>query len=280
MTYSFITEFEGGTVILAPCFQVLCAEVSKHKEYKYLTNLGEIGDTRHAGQGTGSDHNPFVLHNGLGYVRACDFGGKYSTLMKLRGELYKLYLKRDRRVWPFGYFKGPDSLINNWTPNGQSDGWHRDSGDEGHLHVSASQLNGYNPSSRGWIPALDSRAPWLVAPWWTRISRHSLFPFKKPGHYFGDIDGSKYSHGGINDMEQAFVGLIQMRLVELGWMTTAQVKKDGASKKLPGTHIFNEETKAAVKRWQKAMKVKQSGIVGRYGWRRLMSDNAVRSGKK
>jgi hypothetical protein len=158
MTYKFSTSFGDG-VILAPCLQQLCAEIAAHPEYCNLTNLGEIGDSTHQGQGVGSDHNPFVVHNGTGYVRAIDLGGDRALLLQLRSKLFALYRDHDPRVYPYGYFKGPDSLINDWPPG---TGWHTDTGDEGHLHISVTQRDGGNPSTGGWVAALDSRAPWGI----------------------------------------------------------------------------------------------------------------------
>lgn len=156
MTYSYTVSY-GKDVRIAPALEQLLYEISIHPEYKHLTNLGEIGDARHKGQGFDSDHNPFVVHNGVGIIRAADFGGPYELLMQLRAELFKVYRRKDPRIWPYGYLKGPDSNITDWPPG---TGWHRNTGDEGHLHVSLNQRNGWAPSRNGWVPALGSSVGW------------------------------------------------------------------------------------------------------------------------
>lgn len=219
MPYTFTKEF-GSDVILAPCLQVLCAEIAASPKYQVLTNLGEIGDERHKGQGTASDHNPFVVHNGKGYIRAIDLGGDRATLLALRDELFALYRGKDRRVYPYGYFKGPDSLINDWPPG---TGWHVDTGDEGHLHISVGQADGYNPSAGGWIRALEDRSPWGIGqpkPAPKPITTTTPYPYRnRPRDYIGDINGDQHSHGGINAAERAQVRFVFTRLEYFGYWT-------------------------------------------------------------
>ena len=156
MAYTYTSDFGGG-VILAPCLQVLCAEIAQH--YPDAVNLGEIGDASHTTEGYGSDHNPFIAHNGKRYVRAVDIGGPESIQDALFAFVQGLYTRRDPRVWPYGYVH-KDNVITSWFGSGT----HTDSGDVGHLHISVTQANGYHPSPTGWVHALDSRDPWgLIA---------------------------------------------------------------------------------------------------------------------
>lgn len=153
MTYTYTTQY-SDTVILAPCLQVLCAEIAER--FPNAVNLGEIGDVTHQGEGVQSDHNPFIVHNGVGYVRAIDVGGDASIQTALFNFINTLYGKRDLRVYPYGYTH-KDNYITTWFGNGST---HYDAGDVGHVHISVTQLDGNNPSSIGWVPALDSREPW------------------------------------------------------------------------------------------------------------------------
>lgn len=155
MTYTFTTDFGNG-VILAPCLQVLCSEIAR--KYPDAVNLGEIGDSSHQGEGYGSDHNPFITHNGKRYVRAIDIGGPQAIQQALFNFIQAKYAAHDSRVWPYGYVH-KDGVITTWF----STGTHNDPGDYGHLHISVTQANGRHPSPSGWVPALDSRAAWGLA---------------------------------------------------------------------------------------------------------------------
>lgn len=128
-----------------------------------LTRLGTIGDASHAAQGTSSDHNPFVTDpDGVGVVRAMDLGGDPEILLGLRAHLYSLGASAFPPLWPYGYLKGPDSQGNAW-PIGT--GWNANTGDEGHLHISVTQPNGYRPvgGAAGYLPAIDSTQSWGIA---------------------------------------------------------------------------------------------------------------------
>lgn len=153
MPYTYTSDFGGGT-ILAPCLQVLCAEIAQR--YPDAVNLGEIGDTTHQGEGYGSDHNPFISHGGIRYVRAVDIGGPVAIQQALFDFFQRLYVKQDPRVFPYGYAH-KDGVITTWFGHGAT---HADAGDYGHLHISVTQRDGNHPGPGGWVAALDSRAPW------------------------------------------------------------------------------------------------------------------------
>lgn len=152
MAYTYTSSFGDG-IILAPCLQVLCAEIAQR--YPKAVNLGEIGDRAHTTEGYGSDHNPFIAHNGKRYVRAIDIGGDASIQRALFDFIQARYQAHDSRVWPYGYVH-KDNVITTWFGTGT----HTDSGDVGHLHISVTQANGYHPSPSGWVSALDSTVPW------------------------------------------------------------------------------------------------------------------------
>lgn len=125
---------------------------------------GTKGDARHALQGASSDHNPFVTDpsTGMGIVRAMDISGPYDQLMDLRSLLYNLAKAGRKSLSPFGYLKGPDSQGCEW-PIGS--GWKYNPGDEGHLHISWTQVDGRNPvvGSSGYVAAIDSLEPYGIA---------------------------------------------------------------------------------------------------------------------
>lgn len=147
---------------LAYSLQRLCAEVAVWRPD--ITNLGTFGDISHAVMGAYSDHNAVWQAPGSDTLicRAVDFGGPYEQLMELRARLYLLGSARFGPLWSFGYLKGPDSKGCAW-PIGS--GWNNNSGDEGHLHVSVTQTDGYNPvaGTAGYVPAIDSTESWGLA---------------------------------------------------------------------------------------------------------------------
>ena len=264
MAYTFTTDFGGG-VILAPCLQTLCAEIA-HK-YPNAVNLGEIGDTSHQAEGFGSDHNPFIHHNGKRYVRAIDIGGDKSMQQALFNFVQHLYDRRDPRVFPYGYVH-KDGVITTWF----GPGTHADAGDDGHLHISVTQHDGKNPSHDGWVQALDSRAPWGLANGaapqvMARTGTDTHVPPwpLSPGNFFGLITGPDQSHGGFFANERPPIKQIQQRLQALGFAPKTPSWADGT---------FGPQTKDAVAKWQHAKWARQTSRFGEIwsdDWRRLFA---------
>jgi hypothetical protein len=262
MAYTFTSDFGGG-VILAPCLQTLCAEIAR--KYPNAVNLGEIGDTKHQAEGFGSDHNPFIRHNNTRYVRAIDIGGDESIQQALFNFVQQLYERRDPRVFPFGYVH-KDGVITTWFGHGT----HADAGDDGHLHISVTQHDGNNPSPDGWVPALDSRAPWGLVNGTTpqvitRPASHVPPWPLPPGNYFGLISGPDESHGGFFANERPPIKLIQQRLQAMGYAPKTPSWADGT---------FGPQTGDAVAKWQHAKWAKQTtryGEVWSDDWQRLFA---------
>lgn len=146
---------------LAKALQTLANEIT----IKYPTAYceGTIGDADHKTQGTDSDHNDWVLDpSGVGVVRAIDIGGPAAVQTAIFNHLINLYRAHDPRLYLFGYIH-KDGIINDWSAAGAL---HSDPGDNGHVHISLTQTNGYNSVAghSGYVAAINSTAPWGFLP--------------------------------------------------------------------------------------------------------------------
>jgi len=230
-----------------------------------FTCRGTIGDAAHAAKGTRSDHNPFIRdpHTGLGVVRAIDIDGPDAELKKLRHRLWSLYAHQDDRLYRFGYIKGcSDNLINNWfLPFGT----HRDDGDADHLHISVTQVNGKNPSAKGYIAAIDDTRSWglthigPIGGHGAPVHRGVPWPGPQlhfgPHDFFGNINGPEESHGGGFANERPFVKMIQQRLIALGFVPDVTDINDEWADGIfdvEGNHSLTGATSHAVIRFQRA----------------------------
>lgn len=184
-----------------------------------FTCLGTIGDADHVGEGTASDHNPFIKDptTGLGIVRAIDIGGPDAQLQQLQSYLWGLYAAKFAPLWEFGYVKGTsNNQINNW---GLPFGHHEDDGDASHLHVSVTQANGNAPSAAGYVAAIDSRQSWGISSAVAPTGGGTIIPTATgnpihgmavppliaagSGQYLGPIHGPAASHGGYYSLIKA-----------------------------------------------------------------------------
>jgi len=89
------------------------------------------------------------------------------------------------------------------------------------------------------------------------------------GHYFGDINGNDFSHGGWYSWEKPYVQRIQQRMIELGCVPGITNPASGWADAL-----FEQETVAAVARWQRrdwASVTTLFGQVWEDDWVRMMT---------
>lgn len=158
MTFNMTTSGAGWR--LATSLIALGHEIEG--TYPTATCLGTIGDQSHQSEGVHSDHNPFIKDpkTGLGIVRAIDIGGPLDVQAAISSRIYVLMKARDPRVYVYGYMHS-DNQGTLW-PAGT--GWSIQPGDVGHLHISVTQTNGRNPTPAGYVSAIDSNAPWGIAP--------------------------------------------------------------------------------------------------------------------
>ncbi|ASN72803.1 hypothetical protein 7S6_4 [uncultured Caudovirales phage] len=119
---------------------------------------GTIGDVAHAGQGQGSDHNPWVVRNGIGVVRAFDLTHDPRNGVdceKLSDYLFDMGKAGDPRLRNGGYL-----IFNNWITNADWGAWRRYNGSNphtSHMHVSFSA--DFFDNRGDWSRALGPAAP-------------------------------------------------------------------------------------------------------------------------
>jgi hypothetical protein len=127
-------------------------EVNRRFPNRSKATDGTIGDNAHAGQGQGSDHNPWVMRNGVGVVRAFDLTHDPRNGVdceKLSDYLFELGKAGDARLRNQGYI-----IFNDWITNPDWRSWRRYGGSNphtSHMHISFS------------VDGFDNRGDWSKA---------------------------------------------------------------------------------------------------------------------
>ncbi|MFC4158903.1 NBR1-Ig-like domain-containing protein [Chitinimonas lacunae] len=136
---------------VANCLEEMLAEINKRWPGRDKSSDGSIGDEAHQ-KDPNSDHNPWVIENGVGVVRARDFDVDGIDAEWLAEHLRLRGLHGDKRLRGGGY------VIYNRRIAGAYDNWDWQpySGDNphtGHIHVSV---------SRNKEPGYDSSGKWFI----------------------------------------------------------------------------------------------------------------------
>lgn len=113
---------------------------------------GTIGDNAHAGQGSDSDHNPWIMRGGVGVVRAFDLthdpaNGVDCSILSDR--LFEMGKAGDPRLRNGGYL-----IFDDWITNADWSSWRRYGGSNphtSHMHISFS------------TDEFDARGDWSAA---------------------------------------------------------------------------------------------------------------------
>ncbi|MDT8915792.1 hypothetical protein [Amycolatopsis sp. PS_44_ISF1] len=168
---------------------------------------GTIGDAAHASRT--SDHNPWVVVDGVGVVRARDIDKDGIDAGWLAEELRKLGAAGDPRLAGGGYViwnrRITSDDFSRWTPYNGSNPHTQ------HVHVSFSRNRA----------GFDSNAPWGFLGGVTSnpapAGRPGVFAWNLPtGHYYGNLRGPAASHGGFYGSERDEVRNIQQWLIYHG----------------------------------------------------------------
>lgn len=174
---------------LAQSLTVLREEVNRRWPNRSKVSDGTIGDTSHASRSNRSDHNPFIIVDGVGVVRAMDITANGIDADAYAERLRELGKARDPRLNPGGYViwnKRIASERQNWA-------WRRYTGANGHthhIHLSVST----NRSG------FDAQTKWGI----DRVGRPQEAPDPNRGRRWqqfaaGATDALIYRKGGRND---------------------------------------------------------------------------------
>lgn len=133
---------------VAKSLETLLADVNKFAPHRRKDSDGSIGDARHQAERT-SDHNPYIILNGTGIVRARDFTHAPETGFDAYAFAEMLRLNRDTRI---------RYIISNRKIAGGAGGpspwaWRSYSGSnphDHHTHVSVTEDAGHFDDPREW----------------------------------------------------------------------------------------------------------------------------------
>lgn len=217
------------------------AEVNRRFPNRSKASDGTIGDNAHAGQGQGSDHNPWVMRNGVGVVRAFDLTHDPRNGVdceKLSDYLFEMGKAGDPRLRNGGYL-----IFNDWITNPDWQSWRRYGGSNphtSHMHVSFS------------TDYFDNRGDWSKS--FGPVSPSPIVPPQAPGGFLmalsdnqqqtiltaaeringvvrsrtlpeGQVDVESYPHGGAAVLDTAdgafIVGKLDGLQASIDALTTA-----------------------------------------------------------
>jgi hypothetical protein len=136
----------------AVCLDVLFGEADAHAPRRNRATDGRIGNPAHAAQGDASDHNPWLIHDGRGIVRAGDLTNDPALELPAAFERLRAAAAAGRLPQVLG---GGYAILNGRITAEDWAGWRTYRGPNPHVshgHVSVS----LNPAQ------FDSRAPWGI----------------------------------------------------------------------------------------------------------------------
>lgn len=166
---------------------------------------GTIGDVVHAGQGQGSDHNPWVVRNDIGVVRAFDLTHDPRNGVdceKLSDYLFAMGKAGDPRLRNGGYL-----IFNDWITNADWGAWRRYGGSNphtSHMHVSFSI--DYFDNRGDWSRALGPAAAVSIPGGPVADDKLIAVHQKVTGRYKSRVPGSAYEDdmlGYIHQIDRA-----------------------------------------------------------------------------
>lgn len=213
---------------------------------------GTIGDAAHASRS--SDHNPWVVVNGVGVVRALDIDVDGINAAWYAEELRKLGAAGDHRLAGGGYV-----IFNNRITASDFKSWRKYTGSNPHtkhVHVSLSRNRaGFDdPAPWKFLGAPTAPPPAPVKP--PSTTKTPPFPLAR-GYYYGPLDGPKASISGRHrsDTQAMRDGLRrwQQRMRERGW----QITPDGT---------YGPQTRNVALAFQREKRLAADGLIGPQTW--------------
>jgi hypothetical protein len=128
---------------VARSLDTLLSQVNSAAPTRSRVSDGSIGDAKHASRS--SDHNPWVILNGIGVVTARDFthdpqhfdAHKFAEMLKRSGDRRLKYIISNSRIWN-------PSISNQWRPYRGVNPHDR------HIHVSVKPFKAYFDDTTPW----------------------------------------------------------------------------------------------------------------------------------
>lgn len=192
---------------------------------------GTIGDAAHASRS--SDHNPWIIVNGQGVVRAIDIDVDGIDAAWYAEQLRRLGAAGDHRLTGGGYV-----IYNRRITKADFSGWAAYSGSNphtSHVHASLSRNRGGFDDSKAWAFLGGAPAPGPTPP----PSGRPMLTLNSTGQAVRDV---------------------QQRLKTRYPLYAKHLVVDG---------VFGPKTQAAVREFQRRSKLAADGIVGPKTWKAL-----------